>query len=316
MSLLSRQDGAGEACSPRDAQDRARRAQSVHPRSSFVAKNYPSFRRQGRRLETLERKYNANPGKCKKVPRESWRSHVDTGGQALWVSPAAPATGKMGAQGKVGPGLVLAIAPILFGPTGACLLSVRAGRGGARQGPPVRRPTGWPERPRDGAARRAQRTSYVSAWRRSFAETRPPPAFPGRHGRKSPLRRQIACSHAAAWRPRRRSRGTRSTCIPAMVRRLHRLRRANRESCGIFTICGICEICGQGVRATSAPSADKEVLRWRSMVPEGPRGTRTRSTWWRSSGTPCVAVIPACRGARRRCRCLDCGQVRIDKEYT
>ncbi|MGB2997128.1 MAG: hypothetical protein WBC59_00630 [Phycisphaerae bacterium] len=28
-----------------------------------------------------------------------------------------------------------------------------------------------------------------------------------------------------------------------------------------------------------------------------------------------VAIIPARRGGRRRCRCLDCGQVRIDKEY-
>jgi len=30
---------------------------------------------------------------------------------------------------------------------------------------------------------------------------------------------------------------------------------------------------------------------------------------------PYTAIIPARRGGRRRCRCLDCGQVRIDKEY-
>jgi len=29
----------------------------------------------------------------------------------------------------------------------------------------------------------------------------------------------------------------------------------------------------------------------------------------RADGTPYAAII------RRRCRCLDCGQVRIDKEY-
>ena len=29
----------------------------------------------------------------------------------------------------------------------------------------------------------------------------------------------------------------------------------------------------------------------------------------RAGGTPYTAII------RRRCRCLDCGQVRIDKEY-
>jgi len=33
----------------------------------------------------------------------------------------------------------------------------------------------------------------------------------------------------------------------------------------------------------------------------------------RADGTPYTAIIPARRGGRRRC--LDCGQVRIDKEY-
>jgi len=48
-------------------------------------------------------------------------------------------------------------------------------------------------------------------------------------------------------------------------------------------------------------------------------GSGRRSEYWgkvvnrcaglRADGTPYTAII------RRRCRCLDCGQVRIDKEY-
>jgi hypothetical protein len=48
-------------------------------------------------------------------------------------------------------------------------------------------------------------------------------------------------------------------------------------------------------------------------------GSSRRSEYWgrlvqkcpglRTDGTPYTAII------RRRCRCLDCGQVRIDKEY-
>jgi len=48
-------------------------------------------------------------------------------------------------------------------------------------------------------------------------------------------------------------------------------------------------------------------------------GSGRRSEYWRRvvskcsgirvDGTPYAAII------RRRCRCLDCGQVRIDKEY-
>ena len=48
-------------------------------------------------------------------------------------------------------------------------------------------------------------------------------------------------------------------------------------------------------------------------------GSARRSEYWgrlaqkcpglRADGTPYTAII------RRRCRCLDCGQVRIDKEY-
>jgi hypothetical protein len=48
-------------------------------------------------------------------------------------------------------------------------------------------------------------------------------------------------------------------------------------------------------------------------------GSACRSEYWgklvqrcaglRADGTPYTAII------RRRCRCLDCGQVRIDKEY-
>ena len=49
-------------------------------------------------------------------------------------------------------------------------------------------------------------------------------------------------------------------------------------------------------------------------------GSARRSEYWgrmvqkcqglRADGTPYTAII------RRRCRCLDCGQVRIDKEYS
>ena len=40
----------------------------------------------------------------------------------------------------------------------------------------------------------------------------------------------------------------------------------------------------------------------------------------RADDTPYTAIIPAfalraTAGRRRRCRCLDCGQVRIGKEY-
>jgi len=48
-------------------------------------------------------------------------------------------------------------------------------------------------------------------------------------------------------------------------------------------------------------------------------GSARRSEYWgrmvqkcpglRADGTPYTSII------RRRCRCLDCGQVRIDKEY-
>jgi len=55
----------------------------------------------------------------------------------------------------------------------------------------------------------------------------------------------------------------------------------------------------------------------RSHCPKS--GSARRSEYWgrmvqkcpglRADGTPYTAII------RRRCRCLDCGQVRIDKEY-
>jgi hypothetical protein len=35
----------------------------------------------------------------------------------------------------------------------------------------------------------------------------------------------------------------------------------------------------------------------------------------RSHPAPYTAIIPARPGGRRPCRCLDCGQVRINKEY-
>jgi len=51
----------------------------------------------------------------------------------------------------------------------------------------------------------------------------------------------------------------------------------------------------------------------------GTGGSSRRSEYWgrmvqkcpglRGDGTPYIAIV------RRRCRCLDCGQVRIDKEY-
>jgi hypothetical protein len=53
--------------------------------------------------------------------------------------------------------------------------------------------------------------------------------------------------------------------------------------------------------------------------PAAAGGSSRRSEYWgrmvqncpglRTDGTPYTAII------RRRCRCLDCGQVRIDKEY-
>jgi len=59
--------------------------------------------------------------------------------------------------------------------------------------------------------------------------------------------------------------------------------------------------------------------------PAGAGGSSCPSEYWgkmvqrcpglRVDGTPYAAIIPARRGGRRRCRCLDCGQVRIDREY-
>jgi len=45
----------------------------------------------------------------------------------------APATDKTSINGKVGPGLVLAVAPLMLGLAGTCLLPVRAGRRGRIQ---------------------------------------------------------------------------------------------------------------------------------------------------------------------------------------
>jgi hypothetical protein len=59
-------------------------------------------------------------------------------------------------------------------------------------------------------------------------------------------------------------------------------------------------------------------------------GSSRRSEYWgrmvqkcpglRADGTPYSSIIApspkhCCEGDRRRCRCLDCAQVRIDKEY-
>ena len=52
--------------------------------------------------------------------------------------------------------------------------------------------------------------------------------------------------------------------------------------------------------------------RWGRMVQPAGHGTPAvpgKCPGLRADGTPYAAII------RRRCRCLDCGQVRIDKEY-
>jgi len=74
-------------------------------------------------------------------------------------------------------------------------------------------------------------------------------------------------------------------------------------------------------RSAGRPKGSKKavdvVVVERSHCPK--YGSARRSEYWekmvqrcaglRAGGTPYTAII------RRRCRCLDCGQVRIDKEY-
>ena len=71
-------------------------------------------------------------------------------------------------------------------------------------------------------------------------------------------------------------------------------------------------------RAKGSKNAVDVVVVERSHCPKC--GSARRSEYWgrmvqkcpglRDDGTPYSSII------RRRCRCLDCGQVRIDKEYT
>ncbi|MGB3087843.1 MAG: hypothetical protein WBC53_09000 [Phycisphaerae bacterium] len=70
-------------------------------------------------------------------------------------------------------------------------------------------------------------------------------------------------------------------------------------------------------RPKGSKNATDVVVVERSHCPKC--GSGRRSEYWgkvvnryaglRADGTPYTAII------RRRCRCLDCGQVRIDKEY-
>ena len=70
-------------------------------------------------------------------------------------------------------------------------------------------------------------------------------------------------------------------------------------------------------RPKGSKNATDVVVVERSHCPKC--GSSRRSEYWgrlvfnrpglRADGTPYTAII------RRRCRCLDCGQVRIDKEY-
>ena len=73
-----------------------------------------------------------------------------------------------------------------------------------------------------------------------------------------------------------------------------------------------------GRRRRPAPSATVPVRSWTRSGPERilsevgpvPGGRLVQEcTGLRTDGTPYEAII------RRRCRCLDCGQVRIDKEH-
>ena len=70
-------------------------------------------------------------------------------------------------------------------------------------------------------------------------------------------------------------------------------------------------------RPKGSKNATDVVVVERSHCPKC--GSSHRSEYWgklvqrcaglRADGTPYTAIV------RRRCRCLDCGQVRIDKEY-
>ena len=61
-----------------------------------------------------------------------------------------------------------------------------------------------------------------------------------------------------------------------------------------------CPKCGHSTRRLSTGSSRRSEY-WGRLVQKCPG--------LRAGGTPYTAII------RRRCRCLDCGQMRIDKEY-